>query len=233
MELKWSYALLIVILLSCGGCLDWMGAGNLTIDNLTVLHNMINGVNPTDVPSSYTTDTQTISDDLNTLWDPAWNVIMIYFYDGNNYDSVLYGYGFRGHWFWLNGWQTSAGKYVTFIIWKDYNCVKWSSYNAVSGGSSYSLSIASSIRNNVTAGVAKMPLSDIWSVAESIQPIIQTGDPTLLQDPTAYTIIASQSSNSMYFGRVCISQYVFITYIGTNTQGAADGSAFVFQMRNS
>ena len=47
MELKWSYALLIVILLGCGSCLDWEGAGNWTSDNLTVLHTKINSVDPT------------------------------------------------------------------------------------------------------------------------------------------------------------------------------------------
>ena len=128
MELKWSYALLIVVLLGCGSCLNWMGAGNWTSDNLTVLHNKINSVDPTNLPSSSLTYTKSISADLNALWDPAWNVVIIYYNDGNNYDSVLYGYAFNGHWFWLNGWQLKDGYYVSFIIWKDYNCVNWITY---------------------------------------------------------------------------------------------------------
>ena len=141
MELKWSYALLIVVLLSCGSCLDWQGAGNWTSDNLTVLHNMINGVSPTDVASSYTTNTKTISDGLNKLWDPAWNVVIVKFGDSINYDSVLYGYSFRGHWFWLNGWERIDGTYMSFIIWKDYNCVGWVNLHSDTMLSSYSPTI--------------------------------------------------------------------------------------------
>ena len=123
MELKWSYALLIVVLLGCGSCLNWMGAGNWTSDNLTVLHNEINSVDPTKIFYLYVYDAIRISYDLKGLWDPWWNVVIIYYPDSNNYDSVLYGYAFRRHWFWLNGWKRPDGYYLSFIIWKDYNCV--------------------------------------------------------------------------------------------------------------
>ena len=48
--------------------------------------------------------------------DPTW-------------DTVLYGYAFRQHWMWYNGYTVagSSGKYYSFVIWKDYNCVAWHS----------------------------------------------------------------------------------------------------------
>ena len=164
MELKWSYALLIMVLLGCGSCLDWQGAGNWTSDNLTALYNYINSVDPTEQASSLSNDANYISGQLNTLWDPAWNVVIVYYSDGKNYDSVLYGYGFNGHWFWFNGWKRTDGYYLTFIIWKDYNCVGWLTLSGTFG-SSYSYSVAVAINNNVITGATNRQTSDIWMVA--------------------------------------------------------------------
>ena len=200
MELKWSYVLLIVVLLGCGSCLDWQGAGNWTSDNLTVLHNEINGVDPTEQYYMLSTDASRISNDLNALWDPAWNVVIVYYTDGNNYDSVMYGYGFREHWFWFNGWKRADGTYLSFIIWKDYNCVGWVTYGGGVATSSYSTSITNAIQNAVLGGVINRKTSDIWKVAQSIQSVIPSADSTILQDPLGYTIIASQAGHLSFFG---------------------------------
>jgi hypothetical protein len=47
----------------------------------------------------------------------------------NNGDSVLYGYAFRDHWMWYNGFLMDDGHYVSFVIWKDYNCIGWITFN--------------------------------------------------------------------------------------------------------
>ena len=214
MELKWSYALLIMVLLGCGSCLDWQAAGNFTSDNLTVLYTMINSVDPSELTSSLSMNATTISDELNTLWDPAWNVVIVYYGDGNNYDSVLYGYGFREHWFWFNGWKRSDGTHLTFIIWKDYNCVGWVTYAPISPASSYNAVIFAELQS-VTSGM--LPITDIWSVAKNVQSVIPTADPTILQDPLGYTIIASQYAQSTFFARMCVSQYAVVGNIGFNS----------------
>ena len=204
MELKWSYALLIMVLLGCGSCLDWQGAGNWTSDNLTVLYNQINTV-PSLISSMLLgTSAKNISDNLNALWDPSWNVVIVYYTDYNNYDSVMYGYGFREHWFWFNGYQISSG-YMAFIIWKDYNCGKWFTYESDLYNTTYSATTYSSIVNNVTSASPNYQLSDIWSVAQSLPTNVIGADPTILQDPLGYTIVASQSSNVIFYSQMCVA----------------------------
>lgn len=36
----------------------------------------------------------------------------------------MYGYAFRSHWMWFNGYSY-GGKFYSFVIWKDYNCHTW------------------------------------------------------------------------------------------------------------
>ena len=70
-----------------------------------------------------------ISDNLNRMWDPAWNVLIYSF--NSNVDAIIYGYAFRGHWLWFNGLvnPNDNSKFMTYIIWKDYNCIQWNSLN--------------------------------------------------------------------------------------------------------
>jgi hypothetical protein len=56
-------------------------------------------------------------------------VVVAYIADKSNSDSVVYGYAFRDHWMWYNGFLMDDGYYVSFIIWKDYNCKGWTSIN--------------------------------------------------------------------------------------------------------
>ena len=73
-----------------------------------------------------------ISTELNKLWDPAWNVVIIS--TPANIDSVLYGYAFRGHWLWFNGLPNpgDGNHFMGYVIWKDYNCIGWVRLNLTS-----------------------------------------------------------------------------------------------------
>ncbi len=42
-----------------------------------------------------------ISNDLNDLWDEAWNVFVCSLFNSER-DAVVYGYAFRDHWLWIN-----------------------------------------------------------------------------------------------------------------------------------
>ena len=63
-----------------------------------------------------------ISDTLNELWDPAWNVVAAKTYGGVGVYVVLYGYAFRSHWAWYNPYRDTD---CVFVVWKDYNCETW------------------------------------------------------------------------------------------------------------
>ena len=48
-----------------------------------------------------------------------WNVVLTYGNPGSTVkDAVVFGYAFRGHWFWSNP-DTATGR--AWLLWKDYN----------------------------------------------------------------------------------------------------------------
>jgi hypothetical protein len=103
---------------------------------------------------------------LNDLWDPAWNVVVIYITDKTNADSVLYGYAFRNHWMWYNGFLMDDGYYVTFIIWKDYNCVGWITHNDnIDGQSTFNSTTTALIQTAITNFAPQVNQDDIWGIA--------------------------------------------------------------------
>jgi hypothetical protein len=57
-------------------------------------------------------------------------VVVVIYEDATSSDTVVYGYAFRDHWMWYNGFVMDDGNYVSFIIWKDYNCDGWASINS-------------------------------------------------------------------------------------------------------
>ena len=59
---------------------------------------------------------RSISDGLGRLWDDAWNVAIVKL-DGVDVNLVVFGYAFRFHWLWHNGYYG-----LSFVLWKDYNC---------------------------------------------------------------------------------------------------------------
>jgi hypothetical protein len=53
-----------------------------------------------------------LSDNLNGMWDPAWNVFTVRLMD-QIFDAVLVG----------------NGNLYSFVIWKDYNCKTWNTFS--------------------------------------------------------------------------------------------------------
>ena len=117
---------------------DWQGTGNMTSDNMTEIHNSINTYPITSTTPLGDIDViaKNISTHLNSLWAPAWNVVIVS--AGAAYDSVVYGYAFRDHWMWING-VTRPGSFnkLAYIIWKDYNCKVWRKISDLNGASSF------------------------------------------------------------------------------------------------
>jgi hypothetical protein len=174
---------------------------------------------------------------LNTLWAPAWNVVIVYYYDGMNYDSVLYGYGFNRHWFWLNGFKLSLsnGNYISFVIWKDFNCVQWITINPNDASykpSSYITAENTAIIKNLQAGYAGRDVADIWKVAQDIQTTIASTGGNIFSDKNAYSVIATQSTSAYFFAKVCAKDFIFTYGVGISG-GSKQGAVLIFQMRAS
>jgi hypothetical protein len=125
MGVKWTVLLFVWLMLSGGMSLNWMAGGNFTQSDFDILRAKIDAYDRATPVASLAASAASLSDELGNLWAPAWNVAIVSFGDGQNYDAVLYGYAFNGHWFWQNGIQKSLSFYISFIIWKDYNCVRW------------------------------------------------------------------------------------------------------------
>lgn len=225
---------LLLLLLGCGNALNWQGTGELTTDNLTTIWSYIS----TNFHTSWKADltlgsnvagNTTLADFvigfssyLNTLWDPAWNVVLAgEAVAGKNQDSVLYGYSFRSHWLWYNGFKMDDNHYFTFVIWKDYNCISWITYRSdVSSGSNLATNGAiDSIFNNA---MSTFDLNDIWGVAFSSTNKLQAAL------GGAFTVIASQSFTVFYTARVCVFGYFDRRVL---TEPPQTGRMLVLQMR--
>lgn len=203
MTVRANFFLDFLLLLGCIHALDWQGIGNMSGSNMTIIKNYIDA----NFSSSWKQTTVTnykdttlvnfsisFSDHLNSLWDPAWNVVVVYLYGSTNYDSLVYGYAFRGHWIWLNGYAMIDGNYVTFIIWKDYNCVSWITLNYgwySQPNTSWGDSTTLAIKTILTHYLAVMKKEEIWLSASGFIPLFMASDPNLSGDK-AYTIIMSQ-----------------------------------------
>jgi hypothetical protein len=139
MKFNSNFLVVAVLLLTCCKSLDWQGAGGWGNGNMTVIWDYINTNFSKAWPQATTIlpgDTKladfasAFSTELNRRWDTAWNVVVAYITDKSNSDSVVYGYAFRDHWMWYNGYAMNDGSFVSFIIWKDYNCNGWTTINA-------------------------------------------------------------------------------------------------------
>jgi hypothetical protein len=81
----------------------------------------------------------------------------------NNGDSVLYGYAFRDHWMWYNGFLMDDGHYVSFIIWKDYNCITWTTHNDNAGvQSTFDAATTDLIKTAIGNFAPQVDKSDVW-----------------------------------------------------------------------
>lgn len=115
-----------------------------------------------------------MSDYLNSLWDPAWNIVLVYQVDPTeNLDSVVYGFAYWGHWLWYNGYQSPIGGYISCICWKDWNCNGWKTIDA-SGGFTFTVSEALTVRNAIEAKQLTSHYDDIWNAAKDLADYLPT-----------------------------------------------------------
>jgi hypothetical protein len=200
----------LLLLLVCSSGLNWQGAGNMNSDNRTIVMNYIS----TNFHTSISVNTALAAGDttlsafatdfaahLNGYWDPAWNVVIVYINThGENTDTVLYGYAFRDHWMWLNGLAMDDGYYVSFIIWKDYNCITWYAINANDASHSTFDSATNTLIYNALAAYNDGQLNDIWWTAVNLIGNIIGSNSAFQGTDKAYTIIVSQSFGARFFG---------------------------------
>jgi hypothetical protein len=137
-------------------------------------------------------------------------VVIVYYDFGNNYDAVVYGYGFNGDWFWTNGFLLSNNKYISFVIWKDYNCVGWLAISSYPKSFSYSESDKSAITDHIRGGYAGRNFGDVWMAAQDIQATIATTGGNIFSDKNAYSVVATQSADNTIYAKVCAKDYIAI-----------------------
>lgn len=231
MELKWTILFFLGAMLSFCIGLNWMAGGTFTQANFDTLRTKVDAFDKTLGSSALSSSATTMSNELNTLWQPAWNVIIVYESFGMNLDSVMYGYAFNGQWFWQNGIQLINNNYIAFIIWKDFNCVQWFTYNPQdnpflpSSGTTYAGEIISNLQASSTFPARNT--NDIWKAAQDLLEFVSPSDDNLFQEKTAYTIIAAPVNSSYFFGRFCASFYV--TASNVFNSGPATGKALILQ----
>lgn len=106
---------------------NWQGTG--TFENMNTseiwdyIHANLKRNNDANTMQAFSTD---LSDYLNGKWAPAWNVVInsvLNAASSDFNDVILYGYAFKNHWLWFNGYADPAITDTTFsfVIWKDYN----------------------------------------------------------------------------------------------------------------
>lgn len=71
-------------LLSFCDSLNWMAGGSFSQANFDILRSKVNAFDLTLAPAVYANAAVTMSNELNTLWAPAWNVAILYIISGKN-----------------------------------------------------------------------------------------------------------------------------------------------------
>lgn len=129
--------LLILSLITSTLTVNWQGTGNMTDSNMTEISTTINRfpITSTSTNTQINEVAKNISDYLNGLWAPAWNVVISK--TTLPHDTVLYGYAFRNHWMWINGITIpTTTRTLAYIIWKDYNCRHWATLENIKASAS-------------------------------------------------------------------------------------------------
>lgn len=158
-------------------------------------------------------------------------------------DIILYGYGFNDHWMWDNSYKLNEGYSVSFIIWKDYNCIKWVSFsqNGISPSSvqkSYSEDIAGIIMQIIFNPGQDLHMNEVWKSAQAIVNQLNSNSTVSqhLATDRAFTVILSQSAYTIFNLRACFKDYILAnnqpgSFGGKDADGGTWGTAFVMQMR--
>jgi hypothetical protein len=164
-------------------------------------------------------------------------VVVAYIADGTNSDSVVYGYAFRDHWMWYNGYVMDDGNYVSFIIWKDYNCITWSTINSNKLVNGQTTSFDSSTSTAVYFAIGNYPYStsppvynDIWAAAYNFIPFLFSFNSAFMGDK-AYTVVLSQSIKAKYYASVCAKGYFYNNQLPVGNSGGNWGQIMFLQMR--
>jgi hypothetical protein len=165
-------------------------------------------------------------------------VVVVYITDGTNSDSVVYGYAFRDHWMWYNGFLMNDGNYVSFIIWKDYNCIISSTIDSNSLASNLANSFDATTKNAIFSLVSSFSLTpssnylDIWSTAYSFIPYLLSSN-SIFQGDKAFTVVMSQSGKAKYYASVCAKSYYYNSALslGFSNENGYWGQVMFLQMR--
>jgi hypothetical protein len=178
MGVKLTFFLALMVLLPHFHCLNWQGTGVLSYDMQNTIWNYIN----TNFDPSVTYNglmlgnkaivnfSKGLSNELNSRFDRAWNVVVPYISEfNNNADTVLYGYAFKDHWFWYNGYKMNDGYYVSFIIWKDYNCQTYITFDPTKDSySTFTGADATAITNAINSLKGSWRYDDPWKAAQGL-----------------------------------------------------------------
>jgi hypothetical protein len=153
---------------------------------------------------------------------------------------VLYGYAFRNHWFWFNGYPVPGADFsYSFIIWKDYNCDTYSFQFfgkglGASASPTYSSAEIAQLKDAVSAAASAGSVDDIWLLAKAIVDNAQAK--SLFSGNHAFTVVLSQSSKNYYYAKSCFLAGKFYSSnlygnLYNNGLSNAAGTFFLMQMR--
>lgn len=204
-------------LLDCGHCKNWQAADNMTASNLTEIWDYIDTnfdkTKTKEVVADLTSDTYLVnfatgmSTYLNGKWGTAWNVVVVYITDIVNADTVVYGYAFRNHWMWYNGYTMQDGFFVSFIIWKDYNCDHYYEFNSnIPPALNYDLDSAAELNTFTSEQIATWTYEEPWLAAFSYVDTLQKKSGF---EGKAFSMIMSQSNQAYWFASVCIVGFYY------------------------
>lgn len=194
---------------------NWQGTGNFDTSNLTDIWGFITSNLKNDNTGTLHNFNLAFSDHFNEVWAPAWNIVTVKnsIVDPTYNDVILYGYTFKNHWMWFNGYSDQAINYYkfSFVIWKDYNCQNWRSIGAglttEDRNSGFVVSKQIKIHGLISSIInGQMLLIDPWGQAKLFLEALQGDQDFVVADNHAYTIVMSQptTSGATMYGRLCM-----------------------------
>lgn len=216
-----SCFIVLAMLMWCGCGLDWQGTGNFTTSNKTIIFSYIDAHfdlswQKDTICTQSGSDTTLVdfatnfSNYLNGLWDPAWNVVVVYNSQTNS-DAIVYGFSFWLHWLWINGKKMNDGNYVSIILWKDYNCIQWYTINANKDYngvySTYDRGINDLFHNFIYNNRPSFSHDDMWSSSINFLKGMTASSAAFGTDPTVYTMITTEMVSPLYYCRVCAKNF--------------------------
>lgn len=210
MSLTTIYGLLITFLLATAvNSVNWQGSGtiNSTVISKVWAHINANLSSAITLSGSQMSNNpkkvfcKTLSDEMNALWDPAWNVLLISGEVG--YDTILYGYAFRNQWMWHNGITIPGYAFVEYaiIVWKDYNCQTWSQLPELMNQMTFTTNQVNLIKAETAKVTSDQITNNIWGAAHTLVTAIEQKSDFLTG---GYTIIMGQRNSYSAFGYICM-----------------------------